>query len=56
MMTMIEEMFAEMVSALGCSAWYECENEWEVMEEKMVASGLDANEVRDFFAEMEADL
>ena len=55
MMTMIEEMFAEMLSTLGC-AWYECDDEWETMEETMVASGLDADEVRAFFAEMEADL
>ena len=55
MMTMIEEMFAEMLSALGC-VWYECDAEWGAMEEAMVASGLDADEVRAFFAEMEEDL
>jgi len=55
MMEMVENMFAEMLSTLGC-AWYECENEWETMEETMVSAGLDATVVREFFAEMEADL
>jgi len=55
MTTMIEEMFAEMLLTLDC-AWYECEEKWEEMEEAMVASGLDADEVHAFFAEMAADL
>jgi len=55
MMEMIEEMFAEMLSTLGC-AWYECDDEWEAMEEAMVSAGLDEIEVRAFFAEMEAEL
>lgn len=56
MMEMIEMMFSEMVTALGYSTWYECEDEWEGMEDVMVLAGFDTDEVRDFFAEMEADL
>lgn len=56
MMEMIEMMFSEMVSALGYDAWYECEDEWEGMEDVMVLAGLDATTVREFFAEMETDL
>lgn len=56
MMEIIENTFAEKMSALGYNAWYECENEWERIEDEMISMGLDRNEVRNFFREMEEEL
>lgn len=56
MIEMIENTFAEMMSDLGYNAWYECDNEWERMENEMISMGLDRDEVRNFFREMEEEL
>ena len=56
MMTLIENTFEEIMTARGYNAWYECDDEWESIEEEMVSMGLDENEVRAFFQEMEEDL
>lgn len=52
----MNEMFAAMVEELGYEHWWECDGEWEAMEERMVEAGFDASTVREFFAEMEEEL
>lgn len=52
----IEMMFAEMATALGYDAWYECEEEWEDMELMLIGLGCDIETVENFFSEMAWDL
>ena len=56
MAEMIEMVFAEMLVALGYSAWYEAEEAWDDMAEIMLQMGLDSAEVEEFFEEMAWDL
>ena len=57
---MTEEMmvarFEELASVDGYSAWYKCEEKWELYETQLIAEGFDANMVYDFFIEMACDL
>ena len=55
-MTKVEEMFVEMLDEMGYESWWASEDAWDEMEERMVEAGLDASEVREFFAEMEEEL
>lgn len=53
---MMYEMFAEMAQADGFEAWYESEGAWEEYEARMVAAGLDAEAVADFFEQLAWEL
>ena len=53
-MMMTTEMLIEETFAMMCGerTWWEAEDEWEEMEERMIEMGLPEEEVRAFFAEM----
>lgn len=53
---MIEEVWWEMMEALGYSEWWETEDEWDASASLLVALGFDAAEVEAFFDEMAWDL
>lgn len=52
----IDEMFAELCEEMGYATWYEAEEAWEEIEMRMIESGLDAEEVHEFFQQMAWDL
>lgn len=56
MMEAIEDRFAELAQADGYEAWWDCEGQWELYEEQMIAEGLDADMVAEFFSEMAEEL
>ena len=53
---MIQERFAELAEAEGFEAWWECEHRWEAYAEQMIAEGLDAEAVEDFFSNLGEEL
>ena len=56
MMERVEMAFAEMMESVGLEDWWESESYWEEWEGEMVASGLDAGAVEEFFSEMAYDM
>lgn len=52
----IDEMFAELCEEMGYATWYEAEEAWDEMEMRMIESGLDVEEVHEFFQQMAWDL
>lgn len=56
MMERVEMAFAEMMESVGLEHWWESESYWEAWEGEMVASGLDAEAVEEFFSVMACDM
>ena len=56
MMERVEMAFAEMMESAGLEFWWESESYWEEWEDEMVASGLNAGAVEEFFSVMACDM
>ena len=53
---LVSMVFADIITGLGFDAWYECESQWNDIEDVMLEMGLDEEIVSNYFAEMSWEL